>query len=90
MTIARLDLCGGSCLETNLSTILNYSVFEYRLIDDSMWTTTPFTILPETGGNCGSNVIHQFVWFYRDGECSYNCPGNNMYSLFSSHIPGLG
>nr|POE91695.1 leaf rust 10 disease-resistance locus receptor-like protein kinase-like 1.2 [Quercus suber] len=31
MTIARLDLCGGSCLETNLSTVLNYStVVDYR------------------------------------------------------------
>ncbi|KAK7847934.1 leaf rust 10 disease-resistance locus receptor-like protein kinase-like 1.4 [Quercus suber] len=38
----------------------------------------------ESGENCGSNVTYQFVSFCRNGERSYNCPGNNMYSLFSS------
>ncbi|KAK7824041.1 leaf rust 10 disease-resistance locus receptor-like protein kinase-like 2.1 [Quercus suber] len=31
----------------------------------------------ESGGNCGSNVTHQFVCFCRDGERSYNCPGKD-------------
>ena len=44
----------------------------------------------ESDGYCGSKVTHQFVCFCRDRERSYNCPGNNMYSLFSSHFSGLG
>ena len=44
----------------------------------------------DSGGYCGSNATHQFVCFGRDGERSYNGPGNNMYSLFSSHFTGLG
>ena len=43
----------------------------------------------ESGGNCGSKVTHQFVCFCHGGKRSYNCPGNNMHSLFSSHFPGL-
>ncbi|XP_030939709.1 LEAF RUST 10 DISEASE-RESISTANCE LOCUS RECEPTOR-LIKE PROTEIN KINASE-like 2.7 [Quercus lobata] len=178
MTIARLDLWSGSCPQTYLDTVLNYSFFDYAptvlnitlfygcppQVNKSIPVQNRFTCLegsdannnayfvnessakihilePEkcrgkirvpisrnaiidesagvvhalneslnqgfdvdynplhdtacngcvrSGGNCGSKETHQFVCFCRDGERSYSCPGNNMYSLFSSHFPGLG